>query len=118
MYHQNNNQLQQQYKQNGEKVEQLSVISEMSLISHEIDKRINKKVQKVLELIQLILKSQIHRQEYINRMHEAASITTFDLVIIAKKLEKRQKFEHNPNAKDFVKMKNLQFPTLPRDLSE
>lgn len=108
-------QCQQPSSDNGEVI---SISVELNQIGNEIDKRINKKTKKILDVVQELLKSQITKQEFFTRMNETAKTSIGDLIIIAKKLVKRYKFGHNPNSKEFSKLKNLQFPTAPRDLSK
>lgn len=105
-------------QQSSDNVEVISISVELNQIGDEIDKRINKKTHKILDIVQELLKSQITKQEFVTRMNETAKTSIGDLIIIAKKLVKRYKFGHNPNSKEFSKLKNLQFPTSPRDMSK
>lgn len=103
---------------NGMKVEKISINCELKQISVEIDKRLKKKINKILGLLQDIINSKIPRLDFVSRMHEIANITVSDLIFIAKKLLKKHKFALNPNSKDFAKIKSLNFPTSASDLSK
>lgn len=105
-------------QQSNDNVEIISISVELNQIGDEIDKRINKKTHKILDVVQELLKSQITKQEFVTRMNETAKTSIGDLIFIAKKLVKRYQFGHNPNSKEFSRLKNLHFPTAPRDMSK
>ncbi|XP_070503704.1 uncharacterized protein [Chironomus tepperi] len=94
----------------------ISLNDELNILSHEIDKQINKKTLEILELVKEYLGNQLNEDEFHSRMNDIGNVSVSDLSTIAKKLIKRQKFEANPNQKDFMRMKFLQFPTSSKDL--
>lgn len=98
--------------------ENCTVMNELGLIGNEIDRRIKKKTNSILELVRQYLNSKLERNEFIKKMHETGTTTTTDLFSIAKRLERKKKFERNPNLKDFLKIKNLRFTTSSDELSE
>jgi hypothetical protein len=98
--------------------ENISVMNELSLIGNEIDRRIKKKTSSILDLVREYLNSKLERNEFIKQMHETASTTTSDLFSIAKRLQRKKKFERNPNLKEFLKIKKLRFTTSSDELSE
>jgi hypothetical protein len=96
----------------------LSSLDELNLLSHEIDKQITKKTNDVLELAKEFLAGTLDSSEFHTKMLETGNIAMADLTLISKKLIKRHKFEANPNQRDFMRVKRLQFPTDSKDLGE
>jgi hypothetical protein len=96
----------------------LSSLDELNLLSHEIDKQITKKTNEILELVKEFLAGSIESCAFHARMLEIGNISIADLTVITKKLMKRHKFEANPNQRDFMRVKYLQFPTSSKDLGE
>ncbi|KAG5671382.1 hypothetical protein PVAND_001583 [Polypedilum vanderplanki] len=94
----------------------LSSLDELNLLSHEIDKQITKKTNEVLELAKEFVAGSIESNAFHSRMIEIGNIAMSDLLLISKKLIKRHKFEANPNQRDFMRVKQLQFPTSSKDL--
>lgn len=95
----------------------MSVTNELNLISSEIDRKLKKKTICIIEVVQEYLNLKIGNDEFAKKMQQAADTTTEDLVSISKRLQKRKKFERNPNVKEFLKMKNLHFSTSSTELS-
>lgn len=96
----------------------MSSLDELNLISHEIDKQMSKKANETLELLKDFLSGSLEKNTFLTKMNDASETSQADLMSIAKKLIKRHKFELNPNYKEFMKMKFLNFPTSSRDLSK
>lgn len=96
----------------------LSPADEMNVISHEIDKQISKKTNEILELLKELVSGSVDETSFSVKMSEAGNLSSADMVSIAKKLIKRHKFEINPNQREFLRMKFLQFPTTSRDIGE
>jgi hypothetical protein len=96
----------------------ITLNEELKLLGHEIDKQITKKTNEILELIKEFLGNSIDKLEFYSKLNEVSNTTMGDLTLITKKLMKRYKYEANPNQKDFMRMKHLQFPTNSRDLGE
>ena len=96
----------------------ISLNDELNILSHEIDKQMNKKTIEILELVKEYLGNVLSEVEFHSKMNDIGNVSVSDLSTIAKKLIKRQKFEANPNQKDFMRMKFLQFPTSSKDLGE
>lgn len=96
----------------------MSSLDELNLIGHEIDKQMTKKTNETLELLKELLSGSLEKHTFLTKMANATNTTNLDLVSIAKKLVKRHKFEVNPNHKEFMRIKRLQFPTTSNDLSE
>jgi hypothetical protein len=94
----------------------ISLTDELNVISHEIDKQMNKKTVEILELVKEYLGNELSEGEFHCKMNDIGNVSVSDLSTISKKLIKRQKFEANPNQKDFMRMKFLQFPTSSKDL--
>lgn len=94
----------------------ISLNDELNIISHEIDKQMNKKTVEILELVKEYLGNELSEVEFHSKMNEIGNVSVHDFSTISKKLIKRQKFEANPNQKDFMRMKFLQFPTSSKDL--
>lgn len=95
----------------------ISVSDELNLLGHEIDRQMNKKANEILELLKaFLIGGAFSQSNFRDKMNEIGNVTMSDLIMIAKKVIKRHKFEMNPNHHYFVKMKNLQFPTSARDL--
>lgn len=96
----------------------ISLNDELNLLSHEIDKQMNKKTLEILELVKEYLGNELNEIEFHSKMNDIGNVSVSDLSTISKKLIKRQKFEVNPNHKDFMRMKFLQFPTSSKDLGK
>lgn len=96
----------------------MSSLDELNIIGHEIDKQITKKTNEILELLKDFLGGALEKNNFLTRMTDASDTSISDLLSIAKKLTKRHKFEPNPNHKEFMRIKFLQFPTSSRDLGE
>lgn len=96
----------------------MTALDEMNVISHEIDKQITKKTNEILELLKEFLSGALERVRFSEKMREASDTALSDLMSIAKKLIKRHKFEPNPNFKEFMRIKFLQFPTSAIDIGE
>lgn len=96
----------------------LSPADEMNVISHEIDKQITKKTNEILELLKEFVSGSVDKAAFSVKMGEAGNFSSGDMVSIAKKLIKRHKFEINPNQREFLRMKFLQFPTTSREIGE
>lgn len=96
----------------------ISLNDELNLLGHEIDKQMSKKTNEILELTKEFLGNKIDKNEFHSRMEYSGNINMCDFISITKRLTKRQKFEANPNQKEFSKMKHLQFPTSSKDLGE
>lgn len=96
----------------------MSSLDELNVISHEIDKQITKKTIAILELLKEYLSGLLEKNVFLARMSDASDTSLSDLISIARKLTKRHKFEPNPNHKEFMRIKFLQFPTTSRDLGE
>ncbi|CAG9808021.1 unnamed protein product [Chironomus riparius] len=94
----------------------ISLNDELNILSHEIDKQMNKKTMEILELVKEYLGNELSEVEFHSKMNDIGNVSVSDLSTIAKKLIKRQKFEANPNQKEFMRMKFLQFPTSSKDL--
>lgn len=100
------------------KCSKISSLDELNIISHEIDKQITKKTNIILELLKEFLNGAVDKNPFLTKMSDASETTISDLLSVAKKLIKRHKFEPNPNHKEFMRIKFLQFPTTARDLGE
>lgn len=100
------------------KCSKLSSIDELNVISHEIDKQITKKTNCILELLKEYLNGSMEKNLFLTKMSDATETSLPDLISVAKKLIKRHKFEPNPNHKEFMRIKFLQFPTASKDLGE
>ena len=100
------------------KCSKLSSVDELNVISHEIDKQITKKTNLILELLKEYLDGKMEKDLFLSKMSDATETSLSDLVSVAKKLIKRHKFEPNPNHKEFMRIKFLQFPTTSKDLGE
>lgn len=96
----------------------MSSLDELNVIGHEIDKQITKKTNEILELLKDFLSGALEKMHFLTKMTDASDTSISDLLSIAKKLTKRHKFEPNPNHKEFMRIKFLQFPTSSRDLGE
>lgn len=96
----------------------MSSLDELNLIAKEIDKQITKKTNEVLELLKELLSKTIEKNVYFTKMTDASETSLSDLLAITKKLIKRHKFEPNPNHREFMRIKFLQFPTTSNDLGE
>lgn len=96
----------------------LSTIDELSVISREIDKQMTKKTIETVELLKELLSGCLERNVFLAKMSDASETTLSDIILIAKKLIKRHKFEPNPNYKEFTRIKFLHFPTTSRDLGK
>lgn len=100
------------------KCSKLTSLDELNVISHEIDKQITKKTIAILELLKEFLSGSTEKNNFITRLSDASDTTLSDMISIARKLTKRHKFEPNPNHKEFMRIKFLQFPTTSKDLGE
>lgn len=100
------------------KCTKLSSLDELNIISHEIDKQITKKTNIILDLLKEFLSLSMDKNIFLTKMSDASETSLSDLLSVAKKLIKRHKFEPNPNHKEFMRIKFLQFPTTARDLGE
>lgn len=96
----------------------MSSLDELNVIAKEIDKQISKKTNEVLQLIKDHLSGTLDKNAYYAKMTDASETSTSDLLTITKKLIKRHKFEPNPNHREFMRIKFLQFPTTSKDLGE
>lgn len=104
--------------QSPSKCSKMSCVDELNVISHEIDKQITKKTITILELLKEFLSGLMEKNSFLTRMSDASDTSLSDLISIARKLTKRHKFEPNPNHKEFMRIKFLQFPTTSKDLGE
>lgn len=95
-----------------------SALDELNVISHEIDKQLSKKTLEILELLKEFLSGSLDKSFFIGKMREASNISLGDLTLLARKLIKRHKFEINPNYREFLRIKFLQFPTSSKDIGE
>lgn len=100
------------------KSSKLSSVDELNVISHEIDKQITKKTHMILEVLKEHLSGTLEKNTFLTKMSDAAETCLADLISVAKKLIKRHKFEPNPNHREFMRIKFLQFPTTSKDLSK
>lgn len=96
----------------------MTTLDELNVIGHEIDKQITKKTNEALVLLTDFLSGSLDKNLFLAKMSDATDTNLHDLLSISKKLVKRFKFEVNPNLKDFMKIKHLQFPTASKDLGE
>jgi len=96
----------------------LSSFDELKIMSNEIDKQMTKKTNEIIILLKELLSGTLPTADFHAKMNGVGEISTSDLHSISRKLIKRHKFEHNPNQKDFMRMKSLQFPTNSKDLGE
>lgn len=100
------------------KCSKMSSLDELNVISHEIDKQITKKTNAILELLKEYLSGTVEKNIFLAKMTDASDTSLADLISVARKLTKRHKFEPNPNHKEFMRIKFLQFPTTSKDLGE
>lgn len=100
------------------KCTKMTSLDELNVISREIDKQITKKTNKILELLKEFLCGMSDKNSFHTQMIDASDTSLSDLLLIAKKLIKRHKFESNPNHKEFMRIKFLNFPTTSSDLGE
>lgn len=96
----------------------MSSLDELNLISHEIDKQMTKKTNETLELLKDFLGGSLDKNTFFVKMSDTSETSIQDILSIARKLIKRHKFEVNPNHKEFMRIKFLNFPTTSKDLSE
>lgn len=96
----------------------MTCLDELNIISHEIERQINKKTTEILDLLKNYLSGLLEKNIFMERMADASDTTLSDLIAISKKLVKRHKFLYNPNVKDFMRIKLLIFPTTSKDLGE
>lgn len=94
----------------------MTTLDELNVIGHEIDKQMTKKTNETLELLTDLLSGLLEKNTFLTRMSDATDTTLSDLLSISKKLVKRHKFEVNPNHREFMRIKHLQFPTTSKDL--
>lgn len=96
----------------------MSSYDELNLISHEIDKQMTKKTNETLELLKEFVSGTMEKCIFLAKFSDASDCNQSDLVSIARKLIKRHKFLLNPNHKEFMRIKFLNFPTSSKDLGE
>jgi hypothetical protein len=96
----------------------MTTLDELNVIGHEIDKQMTKKTNETLELLKELLSGNLEKNTFLSKMSDATDTSLADLVSISRKLIKRHKFEVNPNHKEFMRIKHLQFPTTSRDLGK
>lgn len=96
----------------------ISIIDELNILGHEIDRQMNRKTNEILEHIKAFLSNTLNNTEFYRRLNEIGNVTMTDITLITRKLIKRHKFEPNPNQHYFAKIKCLQFPTSGNDLGK
>lgn len=104
--------------QTSAKIVSMTALDELNVIGHEIDRQTTKKTAETLELLTELLSGAMEKNTFLAKMKEGTDTTLADLLAISRKLVKRHKFEVNPNLKEFMRIKHLQFPTSSKDLGE